>query len=88
MGVGKTYQGEQHRHGDQVSGREIHQLTNYFGHSYQFYFTEPCWLNEGRSFIFNSERENQCNYFRYDLNTGLITQLTDFSIKTKVWTIG
>ena len=79
MGIGRTYQNEQHRQTDRVSGRDILRLTNYLGHSYQFYFTHPCWLNEGRTFIFNSERENQSNYFRCDLSTGLITQLTDFS---------
>ncbi len=82
MGIGRTYQGEQYQHVDRVSGREILQLTNYLGHSYQFYFTHPCWLNGGRSFIFNSERENQSNLFRYDLATGLITQLTDFTTRT------
>ena len=29
MGIGRTYQNEQHRQTDRVSGREIVQLTNY-----------------------------------------------------------
>ena len=82
MGVGRTYDGEQHRYIDPGSGREILQLTNYLGHSYQFYFTDPCWLTGGRSFVFKSERENQPNYFRYDLDGGLITQLTGFSSRS------
>ena len=77
MSVGRTFQDQQHTYVDRSSGREIVQLTRYLGHSYQFYFTHPCWLDSGRSFIFNSERENHNDHFRYDLETGLITQLTD-----------
>ena len=40
-------------------------------------YTDPCWFNEDRSFVFTSDRENQSNLFRYDLDTGLITQMTD-----------
>ena len=77
MSVGRTFQDQQHTYVDRSSGREIVQLTRYLGHSYQFYFTHPCWLEGGQSFIFNSERENHNDFFRYDLETGLITQLTD-----------
>ena len=41
------------------------------------YYTDPCWLNDNRSFVSTSDRENQSNLFRYDLDTGLITQITD-----------
>ena len=43
------------------------------------YYTDPCWVpgTENRSFVFTSDRENQSNLFRYDLDTGLLTQITD-----------
>lgn len=78
MGVGHTFENESRHHVDRTSGREVQQLTDYLGHSYQFYFTHPCWLNNDRSLIFNSHRENQNNFYRCDVDTGLITQLTDF----------
>jgi oligogalacturonide lyase len=77
MAKGSIYKGEQFRYVDSYSGREVVQLTDYLGHSNHPYFTDPCWLDSGRSMIFRSDRENQSNLFRYDLDTGLITQLTD-----------
>ncbi|MGC9395504.1 MAG: oligogalacturonate lyase family protein [Anaerolineae bacterium] len=77
MTKGRTYQDPQFRYIDQYSNREILQLTNYLGHSNHFYFTDPCWFNNNRSMVFTSDRENQSNLFRYDLDTGLITQMTD-----------
>jgi hypothetical protein len=41
------------------------------------YYTDPIWTRDNRSFVFTSDRENQSNLFRYDLDTGLITQITD-----------
>lgn len=81
MAVGRTFEGELRSYVDATSGREIVQLTDYLGHSYQFYFTEPCWLDGGRSLVFVSHRENRSNFYRCDLDTGLITQLTDASTR-------
>ena len=77
MGVGRQFRDEQVRYEDPLSGREITCLTNWLGHSWQFYFTHPCWIDEGRSFLFHSERDNASNYFRHELATGEIVQLTD-----------
>jgi oligogalacturonide lyase len=77
MGKGKVWHDPVYRYIDSVSGREITRLTDYRGHSSHFYFTDPCWLNGDRSFVFTSDRENRSNLFRYDLDTGAITQLTD-----------
>ena len=77
MGVGKQFRDEQIRYEDPLSGREITCLTNWLGHSWQFYFTHPCWIDNGRAFLFHSERDNASNYFRYELATGDIVQLTD-----------
>jgi oligogalacturonide lyase len=77
MGKGRVYQDERSTYIDSYSDREVVQLTNYLGHSNHLYFTDPCWFNDNRSLVFKSDRENQGNLFRYDLDTGLITQLTD-----------
>jgi oligogalacturonide lyase len=54
MGKGKTYHDPQFRYVDSYSGREVLQLTDYYGHSNHFYFTDPCWFNGDRSFVFTS----------------------------------
>jgi oligogalacturonide lyase len=77
MGRGQVYQDPPFRYVDSVSGREVRRLTDYLGHSHHFYFTDPCWFNEDRSMVFCSDRENRTNLFRYDLDTGTITQMTD-----------
>ena len=77
MGKGRVYQDPQFRYVDSYSNREVLRLTDYLGHSSHFYFTDPCWFRDNRSFVFTSDRENQSNLFRYELDTGLITQMTD-----------
>ncbi|MGA1199744.1 MAG: oligogalacturonate lyase family protein, partial [Candidatus Latescibacterota bacterium] len=77
MGKGRVYDDPKFSYTDSYSGREIHRLTDYLGHSNHFYFTDPCWFNNNRSFVFTSQRENSGNLFRYDLDDGKITQMTD-----------
>ena len=77
MGVGRVDHDPQFRYVDPNSGREELRLTDYLGHSNHPYFTDPCFFNEDRSFVFTSDRENQSNLYRYDLDTGLIAQMTD-----------
>ena len=81
MGKGQVYDDPKFRYIDSFSNREILRLTDYLGHSNHFYFTDPCWFDRDRSFVFTSQRENQGNLFRYDLDDGKITQITD--LKTK-----
>jgi oligogalacturonide lyase len=76
MTKGRVFQDPQFRYEDAHSGREIWRLTDYLGHSSHLYFTDPCWLNNSRSMVFASDRENQSNLFRFDLDTATITQLT------------
>ena len=64
---------------DRLTGRTVRQLTTYRGHSSHPYFTDPCWFNDGNSFIFTSDRNGASNLFRYDLDTDAIHQLTDLS---------
>ena len=77
MGIGQVFHDPSFRYVDPVSGREIQRLTDYLGHSHHFYFTDPCWFNEDRSMVFCSDRGNRTNLFRYDLESGTITQITD-----------
>jgi len=79
LGIGTTYRDPVHRHVDAASGREITQLTDYRGHSFQFYFTHPCWLDSG-AFLFTSDRANHRDLFRRDPG-GSVSQLTDSSRK-------
>jgi oligogalacturonide lyase len=62
---------------DAVSGATVHQLTNYRAHSNHFYFTYPCWFDQGRKILFYSDRENRTNLYSVDLHSGEILQLTD-----------
>ena len=75
--AGKTWNDPVFRYKDNYSGRWVTRLTDYRGHSSPLYFTNPCWLDDNFSFIFVSDRENNANFFRYDLQTSAITQLTD-----------
>ncbi|NKB70674.1 MAG: oligogalacturonide lyase [Candidatus Latescibacteria bacterium] len=77
MPKGQIYSDPQFAYTDNYSGRKIQRLTDYLGHSNHFYFTDPCWFNNDRSMVFTSQRENAGNLFRYDLDGGQITQLTD-----------
>ena len=79
MPIGQTFYDPPITYADPVSGRPIRRLTYHRGHSNHPYFTDPCWFNGGRSFVFVSDREGRSNLFRYDLDDGKITQLTDLS---------
>jgi oligogalacturonide lyase len=93
MGAGRTWLNETELFTDPISGRKVTRLTNYLGHSFHLYFTDPCFFNGDKSFVFISERENKPNVYRHDLDTGIITQLTDmdhvtggfFSVKNNAY---
>lgn len=81
MGKGRVYDDPKFEYEDAYSKRKVQRLTDYLGHSNHFYFTDPCWFNNGQSFVFTSQRENAGNLFRYDLADGKITQMTDLKGK-------
>ena len=56
IGIGSRWEPELNVYQDPVSGATVHQLTNYKGHSNHFYFTYPCWYDEGRKIVFCSDR--------------------------------
>lgn len=77
MVKGTVFNDEPFTYRDKYSGCLVTRLTNYMGHSSHLYFTDPCWFNDGRSFVFTSDRGGHSNLFRYDLDTYKVTQLTD-----------
>ena len=81
MSKGRVYEDPVFDYEDSCSGRKVIRLTDYLGHSNHFYFTDPCWFNNDRSFVFTSQRENEGNMFRYDLDNHKITQMTDLKSK-------
>ena len=52
------------------TGIEVRQLTNYKGHSYHLYFTNPGWYDGGRKLLFASDRCNATNLFSLELASG------------------
>jgi len=77
MAKGESFKDQIFRYQDAYSGREVIRLTDYFGHSNHMYFTDPCWYNENKSFIFTSDRNGSSNLYGYNLDSYEITQLTD-----------
>ncbi len=77
MNVGKEWPSELREFRDPVSDARVRQLTRYLGHSNHFYFTYPCWYDDGRKIVIASDRENRNNFFGVDLTSGDLTQLTD-----------
>lgn len=76
--VGRKWPSELTVYQDPMTGATVRQYTRYLGHSSHFYFTYPCWYDQGRKIVFTSDRENRTNLFGVDLASGDITQLTDF----------
>src|SRR5450756_1541158 len=77
MPKGSVFEDGAFEYVDRFSGCRVRRLTHYLGHSSHLYFTDPCWVDGGQSFVFTSDRGNQSNLFRYDLDSGAATQLTD-----------
>ncbi len=76
-GIGARWTPELNVYEDPKSGATIHQMTDYKAHSNHFYFTYPCWYDDGSKIVFYSDRENRTNLFGVDLVEGGIIQLTD-----------
>ena len=75
--AGASWTPELRIYSDPVSGATVRQLTSYLGHSSHFYFTYPCWFDQGRKILFSSDRDNRTNFFSVDLQSGDILQSTD-----------
>lgn len=65
---------------DRKSGLRVKQLTNYKAHSHHLYFTNTGWYDGGRKLLFGSDRCDETHLFSLDLQSGAITQLTEYSL--------
>jgi oligogalacturonide lyase len=83
-GIGAHWTSEMNIYKDPKSGATVRQMTAYKGHSNHFYFTYPCWYDDGKKIVFTSDRENRTNLFGVDLESGEITQLTDYAAGQQV----
>ena len=82
--IGSRWASELTSSQDSISGATVRQYTNYKAHSHHFYFTYPCWYDNGRKIVIYSDRDNRSNLYGVDLTTGDITQLTDLDPALKV----
>jgi oligogalacturonide lyase len=84
--IGNTWPSEMRSFRDAATGRDITQLTS-TGNNVHLYFTENSFDKGGRFILFTSDRASgeeraphespRYNLFRLDLDSGLITQLSD-----------
>lgn len=77
-GKGTVYPAEWIEIKDGVTETPILQLTNHMAHSFHTYFTNNGWYQGGKKLLFGSDRGNGTNLFSLNLESGEITQLTDF----------
>lgn len=78
MTKGTVWPSERKRIIDRLTGLEVTQLTDYKAHSYHLYFTESGWYDDGQRLLFISDRGNSTNLYSMHLESGLMTQLTDY----------
>ena len=74
----KTFASEKRTFKDRITGANITQLTGYLGHSFHTYFTNNGWYDGNRRLLFTSDRDNATNLFSIQVESGEISQLTDF----------
>lgn len=100
--IGKVYPSEKKSYLDEKTGRRVWQLTDGSANNVHLYFTDNSFTLGDRDIYFLSDRGNErgrYNFFRMELETGVMTQLTDepegirFGTKTPdsewvVYTIG
>lgn len=79
----KVFPSEKRNFTDRVSGVEVTQLTSYLGHSYHAYFTNNGWYDSNRRMLFTSDRDNATNLFSIEIESGEISQLTNFAPGTE-----
>ena len=74
----KTFPSEIRCFQDRVSGVNIRQLTGYLGHSNHAYFTNNGWYDTNKRLLFPADRDNVTNLFSIEIESGEISQLTNF----------
>lgn len=79
MGKGTIWPSERKSATDRFTGLEVIQLTDYKAHSHHLYFTESGWYEEEQRLLFVSDRGNSTNLYSMHVESGVITQLTDYT---------
>lgn len=78
--IGQVYPGEMKNYTDEKTGAVITQLTN-SSNNFHFYFTDNSFMNHDNEILFLSDRgakrEFCYNFFKMDLRTGEMIQLSD-----------
>ncbi|MFB6121337.1 MAG: oligogalacturonate lyase family protein [Halobacteriaceae archaeon] len=76
--AGRNYPPEDETYTDPATGATVRRLTSYPDvDDHHLYFTENGWYDDGRRLLFRSDRAGDRQLFSIDLESGLITQLTD-----------
>lgn len=78
LSKGTVFPSETRTFVDNETGVTISRLTNHLCHSNHFYFTHWPYYSGGQKMVFHSDRGNARNLFGIDIETGEITQLTEF----------
>ncbi|MGB2824067.1 MAG: oligogalacturonate lyase family protein, partial [Phycisphaerae bacterium] len=79
MAAGDVLPAERRTRRDPFTGATVHQLTDWRAHSHHLYFTNSGLWDDGRRLLVGSDRDNATNLYSVDLESGGITQLTDFA---------
>lgn len=86
MTVGTLFAPEWRDYLDPLTGRRVRQLTDSAAEDYHLYFYNPSVTPDSNYVVFISERTGVSNLFRLDLQSGLITQLTDAQpVRAEYW---
>lgn len=76
--AGSNWPAEWTEYDDPHTGAKVTRLTSYPGvDDYHLYFTEDGWYDGGRRLLVRSDRTGSRQLLSIDLETGLITQVTD-----------
>lgn len=76
--AGRIWPAEDESFTDPNTGARVRRLTGYPGaDDTHLYFTEDGWYDDGRRLLFRSDRSGTEQLYSVDLETGLITQVTD-----------
>lgn len=78
MAKGTVWPSESKVYRDRITGLPVTQLTDYKAHSHHLYFTESGWYDGGLRLLFMSDRGNSTNLFSIHLESGEMTQLTEY----------
>jgi oligogalacturonide lyase len=79
--IGKTYPSEKKSYLDEKTGKVVWQLTSGESNNFQLYFTDNSFTLGDKEIYFlsdrGSEKPEQYNFFKMDLESGIITQMTN-----------